>query len=224
MPLPDLLQWLETATKSGTLRVERNKTRVYQTWVNIIIANVFKAMRLLQKQDAVMSHKYAQSIRRLQKLADGAHLSEMDEVPEAVKRVFVTAPLEGVVAFTARKGVFPSAAPQRILAVAAAQVRRIVQDQQLVTHDTVSQFIAEEEARQDGEARCLRNYREVGRDRCGRALVDVGAPEVKRHGRDLVAEPGHCEQSRHEQGQIVDVAGCQPVWPASPSFRTLRIE
>jgi len=50
---------------------ERKKIKSIQTWVNIIIANVFKAMRLLQKKDDAISHKYAQTIRRLQKLSDG---------------------------------------------------------------------------------------------------------------------------------------------------------
>jgi phosphate/sulfate permease len=53
------------------LERERKRTETIQEWANVIIANVFKAMRLLQKQEEAMSHKYAQTIRRLQKLADG---------------------------------------------------------------------------------------------------------------------------------------------------------
>ncbi|MFQ6104537.1 MAG: anion permease [Candidatus Glassbacteria bacterium] len=53
------------------LREEKNKTKRIQLWVNIIIANIFKAMRLLQRSEAHISLKYAQTIRRLQKLADG---------------------------------------------------------------------------------------------------------------------------------------------------------
>ncbi len=53
------------------LRVERNRTDKIQRWANIIVANIFKAMRLLQRQDGELSYKYGQTIRRLQKLADG---------------------------------------------------------------------------------------------------------------------------------------------------------
>ncbi len=53
------------------LRAEKKKAKKIQRWANIIIANVFKAMRLLQKEDAHRSGKYAQTVRRIQKLADG---------------------------------------------------------------------------------------------------------------------------------------------------------
>jgi len=53
------------------LRIERKNTKMVQQWVNIIIANVFKSMRLLQRSEEHISPKYAQTIRRLQKLADG---------------------------------------------------------------------------------------------------------------------------------------------------------
>lgn len=53
------------------LNAERKKIRRIQQWANIIIANVFKSMRLLLKADPEMSQKYGQTIRRLQKLADG---------------------------------------------------------------------------------------------------------------------------------------------------------
>jgi len=53
------------------LNAERKKIKTIQHWANIIIANVFKSMRLLLKEDPVMSQKYGQTIRRLQKLADG---------------------------------------------------------------------------------------------------------------------------------------------------------
>jgi len=52
----------------GTERKNLSKT---QQWSNIIIANVFKAMRLLDQQGVALSHKYPQTIRRLQKLSDG---------------------------------------------------------------------------------------------------------------------------------------------------------
>ncbi|PLX82264.1 MAG: phosphate:sodium symporter [Desulfuromonas sp.] len=51
--------------------VERKKLIKSQQWSNIISANVFKAMRLLEQQGVAVSHKYPQTIRRLQKLSDG---------------------------------------------------------------------------------------------------------------------------------------------------------
>ena len=54
-----------------TLKKERKKTKSIQTWVNIIMANIFKVLRLQQKEDPKVSYRYAQTIRRLQKLSDG---------------------------------------------------------------------------------------------------------------------------------------------------------
>jgi len=51
--------------------VERKKLNTTQQWSNIIIANIFKAMRLLDQQGVAISHRYPQTIRRLQKLSDG---------------------------------------------------------------------------------------------------------------------------------------------------------
>ncbi len=53
------------------LRLERKKVKQIQLWANIIMANIFKVLRLLQKEDPKISYKYAQTIRRLQKLSDG---------------------------------------------------------------------------------------------------------------------------------------------------------
>ncbi|OQY28595.1 MAG: phosphate:sodium symporter [Candidatus Cloacimonetes bacterium 4572_55] len=53
------------------LKAEKKKIKRIQRWTNIIIANIFKSMRLLQQEDATLSFKYGQTIRRLQKLADG---------------------------------------------------------------------------------------------------------------------------------------------------------
>lgn len=53
------------------LRNERNKVKQVQLSTNIIMANIFKVLRLQQKKDAKISYKYAQTIRRLQKLSDG---------------------------------------------------------------------------------------------------------------------------------------------------------
>ncbi|MCF7810862.1 inorganic phosphate transporter [bacterium] len=55
----------------NSLKQERKNIKRIQRWVNIIIANVFKSMRLLHKEDAKISYMYGQTIRRLQKLADG---------------------------------------------------------------------------------------------------------------------------------------------------------
>ena len=54
-----------------TLNRQRKKVKQIQVWSNIIMANVFKVLRLLQKEDPHTSFKYAQTIRRLQKLSDG---------------------------------------------------------------------------------------------------------------------------------------------------------
>jgi len=53
------------------LRAEKRKTKKIQRWANIIIANIFKSMRLMQKEEMELSYKYGQTIRELQKLADG---------------------------------------------------------------------------------------------------------------------------------------------------------
>ncbi len=53
------------------LRIERKKTKRIQRWANVIVANIFKTMRLLQREDASNTYKYGQTIRRIQKLADG---------------------------------------------------------------------------------------------------------------------------------------------------------
>ncbi|MBW1781989.1 MAG: inorganic phosphate transporter [Deltaproteobacteria bacterium] len=56
---------------TDTLNKQRKKVKQIQVEANIVMANVFKVMRLLQKKDDKISHKYAQTIRRLQKLSDG---------------------------------------------------------------------------------------------------------------------------------------------------------
>jgi phosphate/sulfate permease len=55
----------------GGISAERVKTKRLQQWTNIIIANVFKAMRLLGHEGRHFTGQYAQIARRLQKLADG---------------------------------------------------------------------------------------------------------------------------------------------------------
>ena len=53
------------------LRQERTRVKHFQNGTNIIIANIFKVLRLLQKEENHVSYNYYQIIRRLQKLADG---------------------------------------------------------------------------------------------------------------------------------------------------------
>ena len=54
-----------------TLRTQRKKTKQFQLSGNIIIANIFKVLRLLQRTDHKGSFNYYQIIRRIQKLTDG---------------------------------------------------------------------------------------------------------------------------------------------------------
>jgi phosphate/sulfate permease len=56
---------------ADALNLQRKKSKQIQEWANIIMANVFKALRIMQKEDAAITYKYAQIIRRLQKLSDG---------------------------------------------------------------------------------------------------------------------------------------------------------
>ena len=53
------------------LQKEWDRIQKIQRWTNIVCANIFKAMRLLQKAEIHRSLRYAQTIRRLQKLGDG---------------------------------------------------------------------------------------------------------------------------------------------------------
>ncbi len=53
------------------LRHERERVKHFQNSTNIIIANIFKVLRLLSKEDSKISYNYYQIIRRLQKLTDG---------------------------------------------------------------------------------------------------------------------------------------------------------
>ncbi len=53
------------------LRKQRKKVNQIQLWTNIIMANIFKVLRLQNRSDAQISYKYAQTIRRLQKISDG---------------------------------------------------------------------------------------------------------------------------------------------------------
>ncbi|MCF8128519.1 MAG: inorganic phosphate transporter [Deltaproteobacteria bacterium] len=53
------------------LKKQRKKVNQVQLWTNIIMANIFKVLRLQNRGDAQISYKYAQTIRRLQKISDG---------------------------------------------------------------------------------------------------------------------------------------------------------
>ena len=53
------------------LNTEKNTSKRIQRWANIVVANIFKSMRLLQQEDGHLTYRYGQTIRRLQKLADG---------------------------------------------------------------------------------------------------------------------------------------------------------
>lgn len=53
------------------LRQERMRTKHIQKSTNIIIANIFKILRLLSREDFHNSYNFYQVIRRLQKLSDG---------------------------------------------------------------------------------------------------------------------------------------------------------
>ncbi len=53
------------------LSAEKSKVKKIQHWANMIVANIVKAMRLLQREDAQPIYRYGQTVRRLQKLADG---------------------------------------------------------------------------------------------------------------------------------------------------------
>jgi Na+/phosphate symporter len=53
------------------LRIERKRINQLQRWANIITANIFKTIRLMEKEHLAVSHEYGQTVRRLQKLVDG---------------------------------------------------------------------------------------------------------------------------------------------------------
>jgi phosphate/sulfate permease len=52
------------------LKSVRKETKKIQTWANIIVANVFKTLRLLEQEGLTDTHKYAQSISVLQEIAE----------------------------------------------------------------------------------------------------------------------------------------------------------
>jgi len=48
----------------------KKESKKIQTWANIIVANVFKTLRLLEQEELTDTHKYAQSISVLQEIAE----------------------------------------------------------------------------------------------------------------------------------------------------------
>ena len=53
------------------IKTEKDKNKNFQKWANIITANIFKCLRLLQKEEARLSYRYANTIRHLQRMVDG---------------------------------------------------------------------------------------------------------------------------------------------------------
>lgn len=58
------------ACDRSNLRAARKEVKKVQSWANIIIANIFKTMRLLQRTDARDITEYAQTIGSLQEIAE----------------------------------------------------------------------------------------------------------------------------------------------------------
>ncbi len=54
-----------------TLRAESRRGKRIQRWSNIISANIFKTMRLMEQNNMKIPSKYDTTVRRLQKLVDG---------------------------------------------------------------------------------------------------------------------------------------------------------
>lgn len=52
------------------LKTTKKETKKIQKWANIIIANIFKTLRLLHKQDLVQTQSYARIINALQEIAE----------------------------------------------------------------------------------------------------------------------------------------------------------
>ncbi|MFW6324987.1 MAG: anion permease [Desulfovibrionales bacterium] len=50
---------------------QRKKVKQIQLWSNILTANIFKALRVMQRDDIEVTSSYTQIIRRLQRLSDG---------------------------------------------------------------------------------------------------------------------------------------------------------
>ena len=53
------------------LRLTKRESTTIQNWANIIIANIFKTLRLLDRKDIIHTQEYAQTINALQEIAEG---------------------------------------------------------------------------------------------------------------------------------------------------------
>jgi hypothetical protein len=54
----------------GTLRQQARRVKTIQKWSNILVANIFKTLRLLQKGDLEIYKQYPYTIRQLQRMSD----------------------------------------------------------------------------------------------------------------------------------------------------------
>ncbi len=61
----------------------KKETRQIQDWANIIVANIFKVLRLLEKQDVETTHKYSRTIGALQEITE----SQRDIVVRAYQHI-----------------------------------------------------------------------------------------------------------------------------------------
>jgi phosphate/sulfate permease len=114
-----------------TLRAQKRKVKQIQQWANIITANIFKVLRLQQKEQLATSYKYAQTIRRIQKLSDGhrdivlrsyVHVSnqhkglldeQIEELKKAKERIlYILSEVEAT--FEKRKAFTPAVIVQQI--------------------------------------------------------------------------------------------------------------
>ena len=66
------------------LKNARNRLKKIQSWANIIVANIFKVLRLLQREEVENTQGYAQTISTLQEIAE----SQRDVVMRAYMHVY----------------------------------------------------------------------------------------------------------------------------------------
>ena len=66
-----------------TLKIAKKRQKKIQQWANIVIANIFKVMRLLQREEVENTQRYAETISTLQRIAE----SQRDVVMRAHKHV-----------------------------------------------------------------------------------------------------------------------------------------
>lgn len=67
--LSDAYEGLATQDRTVLKKVKKESKKI-QGWANIIVANVFKTLRLLQKEDPGYTGKYAQAVSVLQEIAE----------------------------------------------------------------------------------------------------------------------------------------------------------